>query len=208
MGRDSLDALFSRFVRGPLGLETMGFRAGRRRHEPVRGAIAPTETVERRPGPLDYLPRLPERPGVPFGGVHDDNAAAMGGTAGHAGLFSHVWDVWKVMVSLRRAYLGRPGLTLIRPETVRAFWEYEADGDRALGFDRAPGPDSWHGRRWSAASVGHLGYTGTSVCYDPRADLTAILLTNRVHPTAANLGIRRFRPLIHDLAAEAFGGPS
>jgi CubicO group peptidase (beta-lactamase class C family) len=71
---------------------------------------------------------------------------------------------------------------------------------RALGFD-TPAKGSSAGALLSPSSVGHTGYTGTSLWHDPVRDLTVVLLTNRVHPTARNLKIVGFRPDFHDLAA-------
>jgi CubicO group peptidase (beta-lactamase class C family) len=68
----------------------------------------------------------------------------------------------------------------------------------ALGWDTPSSPSS-AGTLFSSQSFGHLGYTGTSLWIDPSKELQVVLLSNRVHPTRRNEGIRAFRPLIHDL---------
>ena len=186
------DALFDQWIAAPLGLSGIGYRPDDR---PWAGAAntAPTEVVDRRGGLI-------------CGRVHDDNAAALGGVAGHAGLFATAMDVWAVFNSLRRAFRGEDRAAPASPGMVRTFWR-RADmlngSTWALGFDTPSPAGSGSGRYFSPDSVGHLGYTGTSLWYDPGRDLTVILLTNRVHPSADNVAIRKFRPHIHDAVVEA-----
>ena len=68
---------------------------------------------------------------------------------------------------------------------------------RALGWD-VPTEDSSSGRFFSPKSFGHTGFTGTSIWIDPEKQLFAVLLTNRVHPSAENIHIRKLRPALHD----------
>ena len=185
------DTLFDESVAGPLGLERTGYRPLEIRDNGPAAGIAPTEVVERRGG-------------LVHGRVHDDNAWALGGVAGHAGLFGTVDEVWRIFNALRAAFQGRPGNHIVSPETVRLFWKPSClapESTWALGFDTPSRTGSSAGSAFSRSSVGHLGYTGCSLWYDPDRDLTAILLTNRVHPTATNEAIRLFRPRIHDLVA-------
>ncbi len=134
--------------------------------------------------------------------VHDENAYAMGGAAGHAGLFGTASAVSAVTGQWLDSYAGRSRVLL--PDLVRRFVERQdriAGSSWALGWDTPSAPSS-AGRRFSAASFGHLGYTGTSIWIDPVTELEAVLLSNRVHPTRRNDAIKQFRPVIHDLIYE------
>lgn len=135
------------------------------------------------------------------GEVHDDNAYAIGGVAGHTGLFGTAQDIHRLLVELLNAYHGRPNSGLFHPEMVRTFFKRQIGG-RALGFDTPTQPGSSSGRYFSKHSVGHLGYTGTSFWIDLERSIIVILLTNRVHPTRENEQIKTFRPIIHDAVME------
>ena len=133
------------------------------------------------------------------GEVHDDNAAALGGVAGHAGLFGTVEGVLAVTGEWLSAYHQQPSMLdsgLMREFTQR---QHDVPGSSwALGWD-TPSPISSSGKHFSHDSFGHLGYTGTSVWIDPVCELEVVLLSNRVCPTRKNEKIRAFRPFIHDL---------
>lgn len=135
------------------------------------------------------------------GEVHDDNAYAIGGVAGHTGLFGTAQDIHRLLVELLNTYHGRPNSGLFHPETLRTFFQRQPSG-RALGFDTPTQPGSSSGRHFSERSVGHLGYTGTSFWIDLERSIIVILLTNRVHPTRDNDKIKTFRPIIHDAVME------
>lgn len=162
-------------------------------------------------------PALPMiRPPYPFaptegcnaGEVHDENARAMGGAAGHAGLFGNAIAVLKVAEQLVLAYHGWRG-GILKPETVRRLWTPSAveGSTRTLGWDRPSKEGSSTGGRWPSNSVGHLGFTGTSVWIEPERALIAVLVTNRVCPTRANNTIRRLRPLLYDAIWESYSKP-
>ncbi len=134
--------------------------------------------------------------------VHDENAYVLGGVAGHAGLFGTAAAVSVVTGHWLDSYMGRS--RLLPPDLVKRFTtrqESIAGSSWALGWDTPSAPSS-SGSRFSAASFGHLGYTGTSIWVDPAKELEVVLLSNRVHPTRRNEGIKQFRPLIHDLIYE------
>lgn len=132
------------------------------------------------------------------GQVHDDNAYAVGGIDGHAGLFGTARDVYGLIAALLDAYHGRAAGPVFKPDLVRLFLEEHQACGRALGFDMPSAEGSSSGRHFSSRSVGHLGFTGTSFWVDPDRELTVILLTNRVHPTRENTRIKAFRPVFHD----------
>ena len=133
------------------------------------------------------------------GEVHDENAYALGGAAGHAGLFGTASAVSAVVGHWLDGYMGRSRVLpsdLVKRFTARQ--EGIAGSSWALGWDTPTVPSS-SGSRFSPASFGHLGYTGTSVWVDPSIELEVVLLSNRVHPTRRNEAIKQFRPLIHDV---------
>jgi CubicO group peptidase (beta-lactamase class C family) len=92
--------------------------------------------------------------------------------------------------------------------TVRLFTRRAGivpDSSRALGWDTPSESGSSAGSHFSARSFGHTGFTGTSMWADPERDLGVVLLTNRVHPSRDNEGIRELRPAFHDAVSEALG---
>ena len=154
----------------------------------LRGQIAPTE--------FD-----PWRQRLLQGEVHDENAALLGGIAGHAGLFGTVQEVGAfarlVLSTFQQA-------TLIGdPDTMLTFATKSAvpGSSRALGWDTML-PTSSCGKKFSARAIGHTGFTGTSLWVDPALDVYVVLLTNRVHPSRTNNRLQALRPLIHDAVLE------
>lgn len=173
----------------PLGLQEMGFR-------PL--TAAGPESPEKFAATED----CPWRKKILCGEVHDENAYAVGGISGQAGLFGTALEVFRLLRELKRAYDRPAASRLFDGDLVRTFWsrpESPKDQPRALGYDIPSGTDSSAGRFISPKSIGHLGFTGTSFWFDLERDLLVILLSNRVHPTRSNEKIKRFRPLIHDL---------
>jgi serine-type D-Ala-D-Ala carboxypeptidase len=144
----------------------------------------------------------PWRKKVLRGEVHDENAYAVGGVSGQAGLFGTAFEIYQLLRTLKKAYDQPNTQSLFDGALVRIFWERQnrpRGTTRTLGFDTPAETASSAGRYFSPKSVGHLGFTGTSFWLDLEKDLLVILLTNRVHPTRANEKIKAFRPLIHDL---------
>jgi CubicO group peptidase (beta-lactamase class C family) len=136
------------------------------------------------------------------GEVHDENAAALGGVAGHAGLFGSaaaVGDCARWWLRLLRGMAD--AATGIDAATAQIFARRTSvsGSSRALGWDTML-PSSSCGTRLSPAAIGHTGFTGTSLWIDPQLDLYAVLLTNRVHPTRDNDAIARVRREFHDAA--------
>ena len=132
------------------------------------------------------------------GQVHDDNAFVTGGIDGHAGLFGTAADVARLISVLVSDHGGQSETSFFSTDLMREFWTRQTPSGRALGFDAPSEEGASCGRFFSRSSVGHLGYTGTSFWIDPEQSIFVVLLTNRVHPSRCNIGIRRFRPLIHD----------
>jgi len=193
VSKQTMDAFCAREIFRPLEMRHTCFNPP----EQWRERIAPTELDE------SFRQRLIQ------GEVHDENAWVMGGVAGHAGLFATAGDVARFCRMLLAE--GRVGeIQFLQSETIREFTRAcpaelctaQQGSPRALGWDKPSRPSS-SGRYFSAASYGHLGYTGTSMWIDPEKSLFVILLTNRVNPSRANEAIKTIRPAVHDAVVEA-----
>lgn len=149
-------------------------------------------------GPYATTEKCPWRSRFLTAEVHDENAHATGGIAGHAGLFGNAEHVHKLLMALMAAYRGQNICPVFKQDLVKIFFKRRAGTDTALGFDTPSQTGSSSGTSFSGNSVGHLGFTGTSFWMDLDRYITVILLTNRVHPTRENDAIKRFRPILHD----------
>jgi beta-glucosidase-like glycosyl hydrolase/CubicO group peptidase (beta-lactamase class C family) len=138
-----------------------------------------------------------------YGVVHDENARALGGVSGHAGLFSNARDLAVLMqMILNGGEYG--GIRFFKKETVDLFtkrWQ----NNRGLGWDNALSPygKSALDGAFGENAFGHTGFTGTSVYVYPEKKLIAVLLTNRVHPTRANTKHIPLRKAVHKAIVEA-----
>ncbi len=199
-----LDALAEALIFAPLGMRSCRFVRlldGAR----ILDGVAATEPTEAAPGLACVS-----------GQVHDENAFALGGVAGHAGLFGAAQDVARFGQALLAAEGGALAGWPISPSAVR--W---AMSTRAAGFDAAGrrlgshlgGLDTPSGDATSAgplmtadpvgATVGHLGFTGTSLWVDRSRRLSVALLTNRVHPSRDREEVRGLRVRLHTEVARA-----
>lgn len=173
----------------PLGMSDSMFNPTAK----IREEIAPTEDGNE------------FRKGLMRGEVNDGNAWAMGGVAGHAGLFSTAPDIaaFAQMMLNGGIYAHE---RLLRRATVTEFTTpvLTDKTPRALGWD-VPTADSSSGKYFSPSAYGHLGFTGTSLWIDPARDVFVVLLTNRVHPSADNDKIRKVRPEVHDAVMAGLG---
>ena len=149
-------------------------------------------------GTVAATENCPWRRKILEGQVHDENAYAVGGIEGHAGLFGNAGDINHLLVELLFTYHGRTSAGLFEQDLLRQFFKRLPGTDKALGFDTPSLTGSSCGRRFSQNSVGHLGFTGTSFWMDLERSVIVILLTNRVHPTRDNERIKQFRPQLHD----------
>jgi CubicO group peptidase (beta-lactamase class C family) len=175
-----LDQALQRRVFEPWGLEGLSFRRIEEK-EWQDSEVAATE-------------QCPWRGRVLQGEVHDDNCWAMGGYGGHAGLFGRAEDL---LLFARRWLEG----AISRPVRQVAWTRVASPSgcERTPGWDTPSGPKPASGRGFGPGSVGHLGFTGTSLWIDPVRECAVVLLTNRVHPSRENIRIREFRPRIHDV---------
>jgi len=136
------------------------------------------------------------------GEVHDENAFALGGAAGHAGLFGTVGAVGECARQVLQILDGRTGI--VSESTLRMFVARREDvpSSRALGWDTMRQTSSC-GTRMSPTAFGHTGFTGTSLWIDPVRGVYVTLLTNRVHPSRSNPAIRQVRRDVHDAVFQA-----
>lgn len=156
-----------------------------------RSRVAPTE--------ID-----PWRGRLLAGEVHDENAWALGGAAGHAGLFGTAAAVGRfarlVLQTLEGdSVLARAAIlrTFVRKTTIPG-------SSRALAWDTML-PTSSCGSRMSARAFGHTGFTGTSLWIDPERRIYIVVLANRVHPTRENEAFKALRPRIHEEIMRGWG---
>jgi len=178
-----LDQYLAQHVFGPLGMTDTQYRPD----SSLLSRIAPTE-------------RDPWRGRLVHGEVHDENAYALGGISGHAGLFSTAHDLSR----LAQAYLNGgtlDGARFVKASTIRQFTTVEDStfSSRALGWD-TPSDRSSAGHFIERPAFGHTGFTGTSLWIAPQHDLYVLLLTNRVNPTRERSGIGRVRVQVADAA--------
>lgn len=183
VSQQPLDVFLHNRIYGPLRMHNTFFRPA----DSLRYRVAPTELNAPRGYPL-------------HGEVHDENAYALGGVAGHAGLFSTASDlaVFAQMMLDGGTYAG---VRIFADSTVSLFTRRTA-GHRALGWDTADG-DYGSGRYLTPRAYGHTGFTGTSMWIDPDREMFVILLTNRVHAAKARYPGRVISDVRADLSDAA-----
>jgi serine-type D-Ala-D-Ala carboxypeptidase len=204
----NLDLFCRRHLYQPLGLTHLGFRPMTHKSIPAVPLSPPGESGQVRGAPPQQYAAtevglIPGRSGC--GEVHDENAWAAGGVAGHAGLFGPGREVFQLAAHLYRAATSASTRTFLVPEVVRTFLTPPPDAARALGFDVPGARDASCGRFFSPRSVGHLGFTGVSYWLDLDLGQIVVLLTNRVHLGRDNDKIKLFRPRVYEAASRALG---
>jgi CubicO group peptidase (beta-lactamase class C family) len=189
-----LDEYCAEQIFRPFGMENTFFvrngPSGSPLAEPERRKLAATENC-------------PWRNRIVWGEVHDPNASAMGGVAGHAGLFAPAADVMRFAQVVLDVHAGRSDL--LPRELLASFCTRQKlppSSDWALGWDTPTAGASSSGQYFSQHSVGHLGFTGTSLWIDLESEAVVVMLTNRVHLVAKR---SRFalRPAVHDAILDA-----
>ena len=186
---EELDAFTTRRIYQPLGMVDTHFN--RLPFTGERARYAATEQCSFR-----------ER--VLWAEVHDPNAWAMGGVAGHAGLFSTAGEVLRFGQEMLAADRGQSAL--FPAEVAREFFrrqEIAPGSDWALGWDTPTEGQSTSGQHFSKRSIGHTGFTGTSLWIDLERGMVVVFLSNRIHLVAKRSRFE-LRPLVHDLVWEAF----
>ncbi|PYM12989.1 MAG: serine hydrolase [Candidatus Rokuibacteriota bacterium] len=179
----SLDDYLERLLFRPLGLRDTAFRPA----AALRERIAPTEWNQ------GHILR---------GEVHDPRARELSGVAGHAGIFSTAADLARICRMLVNGG-ALDGRRVLRRDTIQLMWTRDqgGNGTRALGWDVTSSYALIMAPFFPAGSVGHTGFTGTSIWIDPASRTYLILLTNRVHPSGG--GAARIRELRTRVTAAA-----
>ena len=206
----------TRSVYSDLGFMLLGFVLERTASLPARVDVLktrigtaedlqflPPEAWRRRTAPAH---RDPWRGRLLVGEVDDENAWALGGAAGHAGLFGTAAGVGDVARHVLQVLDGRTGA--FRGDTIATFVARRREvpgSSRALGWDTML-PTSSCGTRMSPRAFGHTGFTGTSLWVDPDLGVYVVLLTNRVYPDRTNDTIARVRPALHDAVMDGVLG--
>jgi beta-glucosidase-like glycosyl hydrolase/CubicO group peptidase (beta-lactamase class C family) len=184
-----LDVLAREFVFSPLAMSNSMYNPRKENWS----IIAPTEIDNQ------YRHRLIQ------GEVHDENAAAIGGVSGHAGVFSTAPDlaVFCQMLLNGGVYAHQ---RILRRATIAEFTTPQqlSSGTRTLGW-AAPTAGGSSGHFFSPQSFGHTGFTGTSIWIDPVRQLFVVFLTNRVYPTRENQKHIKVRPALHDAVMQSLG---
>ena len=181
----SLDKAAQKMILQPLGLKGTSFidltMVKRHGIHPVLDLIAPTEDCVWRKRIL-------------CGEVHDDNAWAMGGVAGHSGLFTMARDLGIFAVELLKCYRGAG--TFLRQQTVKGFWarpDAHFELTHALGWELPNRDNGFLEVGFSDNAVGITAFTGCTLFLEPERDLALVLMTNRIHPSRSNRKIVAFR---------------
>src|SRR5437763_11397402 len=185
----TLDDLAKTSIFSPLGMNNTMYRPPKK----LWPQIAPTEIDN------NLRHRLVQ------GEVHDENAFAIGGVSGHAGVFSTAPDLAAFCQTLLNGGVYAHQ-RILRRATIAQFTTPQqlSGGTRTLGW-AVPTEGGSSGHYFSAHSFGHTGFTGTSIWIDPDRQLFVVLLTNRVHPTRENIKIQQVRPTLHDAVVQALG---
>ncbi len=185
----TLDILANEKIFRPLGMIDTQFQPPMA----LRPRTAPTQVDDARGGLL-------------WGTVHDENAWAMGGVAGHAGLFSTAKDLALFSMMILNGGEGANGVRIAKPATIARWTARQGkESTRALGWDSPEGGSS-AGQFFSPWSFGHTGFTGTSIWIDPEKDLFVVVLTNRVNPTRSNTRHVQLRRDVADAVQQAVLG--
>jgi len=192
----SLERFCSERVFEPLGMKETAFLPLNAEWDE---APAVPDALRRR---IAATENCPWRKRILWGEVHDPNAFAMGGVAGHAGLFAPADDIMRFAQAFLDAWHSRSDA--LPGALVKQFAERQRmpeNSDWALGWDTPTQGQSSSGKYFSEHSVGHLGFTGTSLWIDLESEAIVVMLTNRAHLIAkrSQFGLR---PKIHDLIIE------
>ena len=167
---EPLDRYLARLLVRPLGLKDTTFHVDAR----LRDRTAPTEFSQGK---------------MLRGEVHDPRARLLGGVAGPAGMFSTAADLGRICQMLVNGGV-RDGRRILKAQTIATMWtrvpNANGNGKRTPGWDMSSGYSLIHAPFFPINSVGHTGFTGTSVWIDPVSRTYMILLTNRVHPSGGS----------------------
>lgn len=193
----NIQFLFNKLIRSKLNLSSTFFNPDKN----LKSSIAPTENHN------NYEKKLSEELNLNFnkyrnyliwGEVHDSNCYFLGGLTGNSGLFSNIFDLYEI------AKLFITPSSLFSDETLQLFYKNFTPFDnehRSIGWKLASSSDS-PAKFLSPFSIGHSGFTGTSLWIEPSEKNIYILLTNRIHPEVNNVNMNDIRQSFHKLSKE------
>ncbi|MFQ6083283.1 MAG: serine hydrolase domain-containing protein [Candidatus Aminicenantia bacterium] len=137
-----------------------------------------------------------------WGEVHDQNCFALGGAAGNSGLFSNTEEIYCFLVQ----FIKEKSI-LFKPDTLDFFYQNytsHSSEHRSVGWQIASSEQCSAGQHFSPFSIGHTGFTGTSLWIDPSKEAMFIFLTNRLHPEYKEINFNIIRQKFHNLAWQQF----
>jgi CubicO group peptidase (beta-lactamase class C family) len=191
----TLDKAAQKYIFQPLNMKSSSYidlsMIKRRGIHPVTELIAPTEDCAWRKRIL-------------CGEVHEDNAWAMGGVAGHSGLFTNAYDLHIFATEILASWANKSDF-LKRP-TLSHFWrapDVENSEGWRFGWDTVSRENGLEESQLSKNAVGACGFSGCSVWLEPDKAVNIILMTNRIHPSRSNKKIISFRAGLHSLVIDA-----
>ena len=187
----SLDSAVQELVFTPLGLASTGY-------VPVHALGIDFAPTEARPGGTQSGAATEHKAGV----VLDENAEALGGVAGHSGVFAPIGDL---VGYLRQVWLSPDSENGFLSPGIRAAattcWTEHLGGRRGLGWALAGDRSDHMTAAWPSGAAGHTGFTGTSIAFDPESGLWSVLLTNAVYRGRDRTGITLLRRTVHAAVA-------
>lgn len=200
------DTFFVRLIGKPLTKTAKRTFVTADQHVPTPKHGMPKEREKLKPGEhRRFAPTedCPWRERIIHGVVHDQNAYALGGVAGHSGLFSTAADLHRFILEWTNCYNGNSNWMpkgilnqLVDFNNIKRLKE----SDLYIGGWNVPSTkNSSSGRHFSKETIGHLAYSGCSMWIDLKKNFWVVLLTNRIYPSTTNEKIKAFRPLLHDL---------
>jgi DNA-binding MurR/RpiR family transcriptional regulator len=187
--RRRLPTLVQELVCRPLGLRETGHR--------------PSRAILHRIAATEYQPD--EGRGMVRGSVHDENSWSLGGTVGHAGIFSTAADLARFAEAMRNGG-ALDGVRVLEERSVAEMFRNQlppgVDPGHGQGIGFRIGDPKFMGPLAATPAVGHTGFTGTSLVIDPDRRLVVLLLTNRVHPSRTWSDLAEVRRRVAEIAAE------
>jgi len=193
----NIQYLFNKLISSKLDLSSTFFNPDKN----LKSFIAPTENTnnyERKLSKELNLNFHKYRDYLIWGEVHDSNCYFLGGLTGNSGLFSNIFDLYEI------AKLFITPSPLFSDETLQFFYKNFTPFDnehRSIGWKLASSSNT-PAKSLSPSSIGHSGFTGTSLWIEPIEKNIYILLTNKIHPEVNNINMNNIRESFHKLSKE------
>lgn len=191
----NIDSLFEEFIASKLNLSSTFFNP----NTTLKELIAPTEygnNYEKKLALQFYKNFFKERNYLIWGEPHDSNCYFLGGLTGNSGLFSNIFDLYEI------AKIFIQPSPIFSPQSLQLFYNNFTPFDtdhRSIGWKLGTSSNA-PAAFLSPLSIGHSGFTGTSLWLEPYEKNIYILLTNRIHPEVKNVNMNSIRNSFHKLA--------